>query len=109
MRALRWSVVVTAIAALPTLASATETDMPTPPSGYDSNRSGIQHGMVMSTTYPTKSYGMKNVRVYLPPGYSTATKYPVVYLHHGIGGDEMTRMANVSACLFNQLASRPRA
>ena len=69
MRAMRGSLVVAAIAALPAVASATETNMPTPPSGYDSNRSGIQHGMIMSTTYPTKSYGMKNMRVYLPPGY----------------------------------------
>jgi MYXO-CTERM domain-containing protein len=31
---------------------------------------------------------MKNMRVYLPPGYSTATKYPVLYLHHGLQGTE---------------------
>lgn len=97
MRAMRWSLVVAAIAALPAVASATETNMPTPPSGYDSNRSGIQHGMVMSTTYPTKSYGMKNMRVYLPPGYSTGKKYPVVYLHHGIGGDETSWTNGASA------------
>jgi enterochelin esterase-like enzyme len=97
MRAIRWSVVVAAIAALPAVASATETTMVTPPSGYDANRSGIQHGMVMSTTYPTKSYGMKNMRVYLPPGYSAAKKYPVVYLHHGIGGDETSWTNGASA------------
>jgi len=97
MHAIRWSVVVAAIAALPAVASATETTMVTPPSGYDSNRSGIQHGTVMSTTYPTKSYGMKTMRVYLPPGYSTAKKYPVVYLHHGIGGDETSWTNGASA------------
>jgi len=97
MRALRWFVVASAIAAMPTIASAHETSMPTPPSGYDANRSGIQHGMVMSTTYPTKSYGMKNMRVYLPPGYSTARKYPVLYLHHGLGGDETSWTNGASA------------
>ena len=97
MRAMRWSVVAAAIATLPAVASATETTMVTPPSGYDANRNGIQHGMVMSTTYPTKSYGMKNMRVYLPPGYSTAKKYPVVYLHHGIGGDETSWTNGASA------------
>ncbi len=84
----RWTLVVSAIATVPGVAFAHETTMPTPPSGYDSNRSGIQHGMVMSTTYPAGSFGMKNMRVYLPPGYSTARKYPVLYIHHGLGGDE---------------------
>ncbi len=97
MRAIRWSLVVLAIAAVPAVASANETNMPTPPSGYDANRSGIQHGMVMSTTYPTKSYGAKNMRVYLPPGYSTARKYPVLYLHHGLGGDETSWTNGASA------------
>ena len=97
MRAIKWSVVVAAIAALPAVASATESAMVTPPSGYDANRSGIQHGMVMSTTYPTKSHGMKNMRVYLPAGYSTAKKYPVVYLHHGLGGDETSWTNGASA------------
>src|SRR6185503_6613451 len=88
MLAIRWSIVISAIVALPSIALAHETTMTTPPSGYDSNRSGIQHGTVMSTTYPAGSFGMKNMRVYLPPGYSTARKYPVVYIHHGYGGDE---------------------
>ena len=106
MRAIGCSLVVAAIAALPTVASATETTMTTPPSGYDANRSGVPHGMVMSTTYPTKSYGMKNMRVYLPPGYSTARKYPVVYLHHGIGGDETswTNGASAHTILDNLIA-----
>jgi enterochelin esterase-like enzyme len=97
MRAIKWSLLVSAIVAVPAVASADETNMPTPPSGYDSNRSGIQHGMVMSTTYPTKSYGAKNMRVYLPPGYSTARKYPVLYLHHGLDGDETSWTNGASA------------
>jgi enterochelin esterase-like enzyme len=28
------------------------------------------------------------MNVYTPPGYSQDKKYPVVYLLHGIGGDE---------------------
>ena len=28
------------------------------------------------------------MQVYTPPGYSTDQKYPVLYLLHGIGGDE---------------------
>jgi enterochelin esterase-like enzyme len=88
MPVIRWSLVVSAIAAFPAVALAHETTMPTPPSGYDTERSGIAHGMVISSMYPAGSYGMKNMRVYLPPGYSTARKYPVLYLHHGLGGTE---------------------
>jgi enterochelin esterase-like enzyme len=88
MPAIRWSLVISAIVALPAVALAHETPMPAPPSGWDTERSGIPHGTVMSTTYPAGSYGMKNMRVYLPPGYSTARKYPVLYLHHGLGGTE---------------------
>jgi len=30
------------------------------------------------------------VTIYTPPGYSTSQKYPVVYLMHGIGGNEVS-------------------
>jgi enterochelin esterase-like enzyme len=32
--------------------------------------------------------------IYSPPGYSAANKYPVLYLLHGIGGDETERPKN---------------
>ena len=39
--------------------------------------------------YDSKSVGNKRkTLVYTPPGYSPATKYPVLYLLHGIGGNE---------------------
>ena len=31
---------------------------------------------------------MRNARVYTPPGFTKSKKYPVLYLLHGIGGDE---------------------
>jgi enterochelin esterase-like enzyme len=97
---------VSAIAAFPVVAFAQKSNLPTPPSGYDQTRSGIPHGTVQSTTYPAGSYGTKNMRVYLPPGYSTATKYPVVYLHHGMGGDETswTNGASGYIIMYNLLA-----
>lgn len=61
----------------------------TPPSGYDSNRSGISHGQVSLVTYQSSACScQRNMRVYLPPGYSASNKYPVLYLLHGIGGNE---------------------
>jgi len=39
--------------------------------------------------YDSKSVGNKRkAQVYTPPGYSSDNKYPVLYLLHGIGGDE---------------------
>jgi enterochelin esterase-like enzyme len=40
-------------------------------------------------TYESKSVGAtRKMQVYTPPGYSKEHKYPVLYLLHGIGGDE---------------------
>jgi enterochelin esterase-like enzyme len=65
--------------------------LPLPPSGYDTKKTNVPHGKLeTSITYPTRKYGNRKVTVYTPPGYSTSQKYPVVYLHHGIGGNEVS-------------------
>ncbi|HEX7510482.1 MAG TPA: alpha/beta hydrolase-fold protein, partial [Chitinivibrionales bacterium] len=65
------------------------TNLPVPPQGFDAKTSSIPHGtLTASTSYPTTKYGQMKVKVYTPPGYSTSKKYPVLYLHHGIGGNE---------------------
>ena len=62
---------------------------PEPPDGFDKARSGISHGKLEMIEYDSKSVGTKRkANVYTPPGYSSANKYPVLYLLHGIGGDE---------------------
>lgn len=62
---------------------------PTPPEGFDQVREEIKHGKLEMVEYDSKSVGNKRkALVYTPPGYSTANKYPVLYLLHGIGGDE---------------------
>lgn len=65
--------------------------LPLPPQGFSSVQSGIPHGTVTpSTQYPTRNHGNRPVRIYTPPGYSATgdAKYPVLYLLHGIGGNE---------------------
>jgi enterochelin esterase-like enzyme len=63
---------------------------PHAPDGFDQERQGIAHGTVQIAEYYSKSVGAyRHTLVYLPPGYSTHKKYPVLYLLHGIGGDEM--------------------
>jgi enterochelin esterase-like enzyme len=59
------------------------------PVGYDVPRSDIAHGKIDSVMYDSKTVGTKRkALIYLPPGYSKSKKYPVLYLLHGIGGDE---------------------
>jgi enterochelin esterase-like enzyme len=65
--------------------------LPVPPQGFDAKSSSTTHGEVSaSISYPTRNYGQRKATIYLPPGYSTAQKYPVLYLHHGIGGNEVS-------------------
>src|SRR3954470_3261587 len=59
------------------------------PSGFDSIRSSIPHGTIDTITYSSKTVGTdRRALIYTPPGYSKKKKYPVLYLLHGIGGDE---------------------
>jgi enterochelin esterase-like enzyme len=62
---------------------------PDAPEGFDKAREGIAHGKLEMVEYDSKSVGNKRkALVYTPPGYSADAKYPVLYLLHGIGGDE---------------------
>ncbi len=57
--------------------------------------------------YDSKTVGTRRkMQVYTPPGYSTEKKYPVLYLLHGIGGDETEweRYAKPDVQLDNLLA-----
>ena len=62
---------------------------PPAPEGFDKRRDGVPRGKVELVEYDSKSVGTRRkMRVYTPPGYSADKKYPVLYLLHGIGGDE---------------------
>lgn len=57
--------------------------------GFDIIRTSIPHGKIDSITYNSKTVGSKRkALIYTPPGFSKDKKYPVLYLLHGIGGDE---------------------
>ncbi|GAB3280143.1 hypothetical protein GCM10027347_55170 [Larkinella harenae] len=59
------------------------------PKGFDQVRTGIPTGKLDSVQYESKTVGAKRkALIYTPPGYSKKKKYPVLYLLHGIGGDE---------------------
>lgn len=65
------------------------------PQGFDSLRADIPHGKIDTIMYSSKTVGVKRkALVYTPPGFSKKKKYPVLYLLHGIGGDEKEWLKN---------------
>lgn len=80
---------------------------PEPPEGITADRPGIPHGKLERIGYSSKTVGTRRkANVYTPPGYSRETKYPVLYLLHGIGGDEAEwqRFAKPNLLMDNLLA-----
>ena len=59
------------------------------PQGFDQERAGIEKGTVQHIEDQSESVGTtRKANVYLPPKYDKKKKYSVLYLLHGIGGDE---------------------
>ena len=59
------------------------------PDAIFERREAIPHGTLELIEYDSKTVGTRRkMNVYTPPGYTKDKKYPVVYLLHGIGGDE---------------------
>src|SRR4051812_1458179 len=82
---------------------------PEPPAGIDKPREGVPHGKLEMVSYESKSVGAtRKMNVYTPPGYSKDKKYPVLYLLHGIGGDETEwqRFATPAVLLDNLIADQ---
>lgn len=80
---------------------------PVPPAGFDAVRDGVPHGEVALVEYDSKTLGTRRtMRVYTPPGYSTARKYPVLYMLHGLGNTstEWTQRAKAPQIVDNLLA-----
>jgi enterochelin esterase-like enzyme len=78
-----------------------------PPAGFDAPRAAIPHGKLELIEYHSKTVGTtRKMQVYTPPGYTTDQKYPVLYLLHGIGGDETEwqRFAQPEVLLDNLIA-----
>lgn len=80
-----------------------------PPAGFNEKRDGIPHGKLEMVAYESKTVGTtRKMQVYTPPGYSKDKKYPVLYILHGIGGDETEwqRFAKVDALMDNLIADK---
>jgi enterochelin esterase-like enzyme len=70
----------------------------------------IPHGTVQSVAYKSRSLATdRKMIVYTPPGYEQSTsRYPLLYLLHGAGGDETswTRTSKAEVILDNLIADR---
>jgi enterochelin esterase-like enzyme len=80
-----------------------------PPAGFNTPRDAVAHGKLEMVEYESKTVGTKRrMQVYTPPGYSQNRKYPVLYLLHGIGGDETEwqNFVNVGALIDNLIADK---
>jgi enterochelin esterase-like enzyme len=65
------------------------------PQDLDSLRTEIPQGKIDTVYYASKIVGTtRRAVVYTPPGFSKNKKYPVLYLLHGIGGDEFEWLNN---------------
>lgn len=59
------------------------------PKGFDELKPAIAHGKIDTIAYASKTVGTtRKALVYTTPGFYKDKKYPVLYLLHGIGGDE---------------------
>jgi enterochelin esterase-like enzyme len=81
---------------------------PNAPGGFDVRQPGIQSGRLERVEYDSRVTGNRRpAMVYTPPGYSAARKYPVLYLLHGIGGNEnhWTQFGAADVILDNLIAA----
>lgn len=69
----------------------------------------VQHGTITKVWYPsTLAGGQRRMTIYFPPGYEEAQQdYPVLYLLHGMGGDEEAwpTLGRVGQIMDNLIAS----
>jgi enterochelin esterase-like enzyme len=84
----RITLLILAIAIHVQVVNAQKIEKSAPP-GFDVVRQEITHGKLDSIFYSSTTVGVnRKVLVYTPPGFVKSKKYPVLYLLHGIGGDE---------------------
>ena len=95
--------------AVPSAQAPAQRTFPNAPQGFDARREGIPQGRVERVEFDSRVTGNKRpAMVYTPPGYSTSQRYPVLYLLHGIGGNEThwTNFGAANVILDNLIADK---
>lgn len=71
------------------LSASVSNEIERAPDEYDVQQNDIPQGKMEMISYHSSTVGVKrNAMVYTPPNFSNQEKYNVLYLLHGIGGDE---------------------
>ena len=78
-----------------------------PPEGFDKRQEGVAYGTTVFKTYLSRTtMNFRKVLILLPPDYTPEKEYPVLYLLHGIGGDQSEwGQAAPDVILGNMIAS----
>jgi enterochelin esterase-like enzyme len=79
------------------------------PADFIQVRPDIPKGKLETITYNSKSIGVdRKAVIYTPPNYDPKQKYPVLYLMHGIGGNEThwTTLCAANKVLDNLIADK---
>lgn len=79
-----------------------------PPIGFDIKKN-VSRGKIDTINYFSKAEGKKrNLIVYTPPQFDKSKKHPVLYLLHGVGGNESDwkRNGNINIIFDNLYASK---
>ena len=80
------------------------------PSGVDSKQGGTQYGSITKKSYfSTTTQTTRKCNVILPANYSTSKKYPVMYVLHGIGGNEDSMIGDNIVAIPGNLAKQGKA
>ena len=67
------------------------------PEEISQKRPDVTYGTVVHKTYASKTTGLdRGVNILLPPNYDETKKYPVLYLLHGIFGNEYSLIQDAS-------------
>jgi len=76
------------------------------PAGFDQRKPNVEYGEVKTITYhSTTTQSDRSATIILPPNFDGNKRYPVLYLLHGIGGDEREWLGGNPNEIINNLVA----
>lgn len=80
------------------------------PNGYDKLKENVDYGTISKIEYYSKTTEtIRRANIWLPANYTENKKYPVLYLLHGIGGDENEWLLGKPEYILGNLISEKEA